>query len=97
MMGILTGNKGEPLTTTPSANRTRDGLHFSLAFLAALSKADFRADWNNPPAYFILSIPILNPFRREIEEPCGIASPDFKAHLCRALFHTGLGKCKEAP
>ena len=40
----LTGKRGEPFTTTPSAKRTRDGLDLSLAFLAALRRADFLAD-----------------------------------------------------
>lgn len=31
----------EPLIRTPSANRTREGLLFSLAFLAAVSSDDF--------------------------------------------------------
>jgi len=37
------GHNGEPLITTPSAKRTRDGFDFSFAFLAAVSIADFRA------------------------------------------------------
>jgi len=37
-------NKGDPLMTTPSANLTLEGLDFNLAFLAAVSKADFRVD-----------------------------------------------------
>lgn len=32
---------GEPLITTPSENRTRDGLFFSFAFFAAVNNADF--------------------------------------------------------
>lgn len=36
-----------PLMTTPSANRTREGLFFNLAFLAALNRADLRVDWIN--------------------------------------------------
>lgn len=41
---ILTGYRGDPLTTTPSAKRTLDGFDFNLAFLAELSNADFLAD-----------------------------------------------------
>lgn len=33
-----------PLTWTPSANRTREGLLFSLAFLAAVKRDDFRIE-----------------------------------------------------
>ena len=43
----LTRGNVVPLITTPSAKRTRDGLFLSLAFLAALSRADFRVDY--PP------------------------------------------------
>lgn len=39
-----TRGKVVPLITTPSANRTREGLLLSLAFFAALSRADLRAD-----------------------------------------------------
>lgn len=38
-----------PLITTPSAKRTRDGLFLSLAFFAALSRADLRVDWKPEP------------------------------------------------
>lgn len=31
-----------PFTRTPSANRTRDGLCFNLAFFAAVKRDDFR-------------------------------------------------------
>ena len=48
MEGHLTkGNGGVPLITTPSAKRTRDGFVFSLAFFAALSSADLRAELSN--------------------------------------------------
>ncbi len=52
MEGHLTkGNGGVPLITTPSAKRTRDGFVFSLAFFAALSSADLRADCTVCPIY----------------------------------------------
>lgn len=34
----------DPLTTTPSANLTLDGLTFNFAFLAAVRRDDFRAE-----------------------------------------------------
>lgn len=37
----ITGKRGEPLTHTDSANRTRIGLAFSLCFLAGDSSVDF--------------------------------------------------------
>ena len=39
--------RGDPLISTLSANLTLLGLHFSFAFLAAESRADFRLElWN---------------------------------------------------
>ena len=38
-------NSGEPFIITPSANLTRDGLFFNLAFFAAVSGADFLVDY----------------------------------------------------
>lgn len=40
-----TEKRGDPLTVTPSEKRTLAGLFFSLAFLAAVSKADLRVVW----------------------------------------------------
>lgn len=40
-------DNGDPLITTPSANRTLDGFDFNFAFLAAVSKADFLVDCIN--------------------------------------------------
>lgn len=41
-MALLTGNSGDPLTQTLSANRTRLGLVRNFAFLPADSRVDFR-------------------------------------------------------
>lgn len=38
----ITGNNGDPLTQTDSANRTRIGRVFSLCFLAGDKSVDFR-------------------------------------------------------
>lgn len=38
-------NNGDPFITTPSANRTLEGLFLSLAFFAAVRRADFRVDY----------------------------------------------------
>ena len=43
---LLTVITGAPLTVTASANRTRFGLFFNFAFLAAVSKEDFFWDCN---------------------------------------------------
>ena len=40
----LTDTAAVPLTVTASANLTREGFDFNLAFFAAVSKADFLAD-----------------------------------------------------
>ena len=42
---ILTVAWVAPLTVTDSAKRTRDGLFFKRAFLAAVRSADLRVDW----------------------------------------------------
>ena len=41
------------MTVTASAKRTRDGLFFNRAFLAAVSKADFLDDWKNKNVHLV--------------------------------------------